>query len=235
MIDRSSEKAQRLRLRFSRGPEAAAIGHLEMARAWEHALEQAGLSLSYSRGNKPQPRLTLAAGLPSGVTSEGELLDVVLARPELATGVPERVRERLPDGLEALDCREVGMGLPSLPSSVRWADYEVDVPADASTDVGRAIAALLASEELDWEDTRGEKTRYYDLRELIGDVRVEKRCGDAASLAMRLRCGPDGVGRPDQVVKALGLPEAVRVHRTRLHVAEESPARSAWRRRGRYA
>ncbi|MEX0786512.1 MAG: TIGR03936 family radical SAM-associated protein [Dehalococcoidia bacterium] len=235
MSERSSEKAQRLRLRFARGPEAASIGHLEMARVWEHALEEAGLALSYSQGNKPQPRLTIAAGLPTGVTSEGELLDVVLARPALASEVPSSVRERLPDGLEALDCREVGMGLPSLPSSVRWADYEVDVPAASSTDVERSVAELLASEELEWEDTRGEKTRYYDLRELVGDVRVEKRCGEVVSMAMRLRCGPEGVGRPDQVVKALGLPEAVRVHRTRLHVAEESPARSAWRRRGRYA
>jgi hypothetical protein len=51
---------------------------------------------------------------------------------------------------------------------------------------------------------------------------------------MRLRNDENGVGRPDQVVKALDLGEATRVHRLRLIISETSPARDAWRRRGRY-
>lgn len=233
---RRSEKAQRLRLRFARGAEAAEIGHLDLARVWERALVDAGIAISYSQGNRPHPRITLAAGLPAGVTSDGELLDIVLAEHMTPAALIERVRAHLPPGLTPIEAREVGMGLPSLPSSLRLADYEVDVPVgDNGLDVAGAVDAFLAAEILPWEDTRGEKIRRYDLRALVLELRIEGRSDGVLRLSMRLRCDAAGAGRPDQVVKALGLPEASRVHRKRLVLSDVSPARDAWRRRGRFA
>jgi hypothetical protein len=146
--------------------------------------------------------------------------------------VPSRVQPHLPDSIEALEAWEVGMGLPSLPTLVRWADYEVDVPA-AAGDIREPVAALLALEALPWEDMRGEKTRHYDLRALVHEIAVDAANGKTR-LRMRLRCEPSRVGRPEQVVQALGLPEPLRVHRVRLVLNEASPARDAWRRRGRF-
>ena len=227
-------KAQRLRLRFARGPEAADIGHLDLARVWERAFQEAGIALSYSQGSRRQPRLTIAAGLPRGVTSEGELLDAVLAQRVDPGQVVERLRPHLPPGLEAREACEVGMGFPSLPTAVRWADYEVDVPLpEEGRDLPGAVASFLSAEHLPWEDTRGEKVRRYDLRPLVQELRVEGGEG-FTRLGMRLRCDPAGVGRPEQVVKALGLPEPARVHRLRLVLGERSPAHDAWRRRGRF-
>jgi radical SAM-linked protein len=227
-----TEKAQRVRIRFARGPEAASIGHLDLSRAWERAFREGGVPLSYSAGNRKQARLTVAAGLASGVTSDGELLDAVLCAHMRPADVIERVAPHLTPGLVAREAWEVGMGLPSLPSSVRWADYEVDVAADA-TGACRAVEAFLEHETLPWEDTRGEKTRHYDLRPLVLELRADA-CGNGTRLTMRLRSEQQGVGRPDQVVKALGLPEAARIHRTALILADASPAHAAWRRRGRY-
>ena len=226
-------KAQRVRIRFARGPEAGAVGHVDLARLWERALEEAGVAVSRSQGRRGQARLTLAAGLPLGVTSEGELLDVVLWERLRTDELVARVRPNLPPGIELRDAWEAGMGLPSLPTAVRWADYEVDVAAAEGLD--EAIASFLARETLAWRDTRGEKVREYDLRPLVQELRVDKRCGELTRLSMRLRCDAAGVGRADQVVLALGLPQAVRVHRRRLVLAEVSPARDAWRRRGRFA
>ena len=233
-----SEKAQRLRLRFARGPEAAEIGHLDLSRIWTEAFQAAGAAVSYSQGNRPHPRLTLAAGLPMGVTSEAELLDVVLARRMDPDDMVTNVQPHLPPGLEALECREVGIGLPSLPSAIRWAEYGVDVsiaegaPAVLATE--DAVSSFLRLDSLPWEDHRGEKTRRYDLRPLVQELRVEEQCGDTVRLSMRLRCDATGVGRPDQVVKALGMGEAARIHRRRLVLAGGSPARVAWRTRGRF-
>ena len=236
-----SDKAQRLRIRFARGPEAATIGPLDLAPNWERAFLEAGIAISYSQSARPQPRLTFAAGLAQGVTSEGELLDVVLAQPTPAAKVAERVGPHLPPGLAVRESWEVGIGLPSLPASVRWADYEVDVPAsDACADVPNAVASFLEKEHFPWEDTRGAKVRRYDLRPLVLELRVEPaQEGDAREsstmrLVMRLRCESAGVGRPDQVVKALGLAEPTRIHRRRLVLAEVSPARDAWQRVGRF-
>lgn len=227
-------KAQRLRIRFGRGPEASEIGHLDLTHLWVEALRGAGVEISYSQGNRPQPRLTFAAGLPMGVTSEGELLDVIVAKVVEADALCEQLNPRLPVGLSAVDCREVGMGTPSLPTAVRWAEYEVDVAGLAGLDVGRAVFDFLAAESLPWEEVRGQKTRHYDLRSMVGNIVVREQCGEEVHLSMRLRCGPDGVGRTSQVMKALGLPEPVRVHRSGLVLVEESRGRTAWRKRGRY-
>lgn len=227
-------KAQRLRIRFARGPEASEIGHLDLTRLWVEALCGAGVEVSYSQGNRPQPRLTFAAGLPMGVTSEGELLDVIVAKVVEAEGLCEQLNPRLPAGLSALECWEVGMGMPSLPNVVRWAEYEIDVASLAGLDVGRVVFEFLAAKSIPWEEVRGQKTRRYDLRPMVGDIVAREQCGEEVHLSMRLRCGPDGVGRANQVMKALGLPEPARVHRSRLVLAEESRARTAWRKRGRY-
>lgn len=230
----SAEKAQRIRLRFARGIEATAIGHLDVARRWEDAFRRAAIALSYSQGNRPTPRITIAAGLPAGVTSEGELLDVVLAELTDPARLVERLQPHLPDGLDALEAWEVGLGLPSLPTLVRWADYEVDLRTDDVAALRSQVQEFLGRESFPWVDLRGQKRREYDLRALVQDVRVEPLCEGAARLSMRLRSDSSGVGRPDQVVKALGLPEPSRIHRLRLIVSETSPARDAWRRRGRY-
>ncbi len=238
---RSSEKAQRIRVRFARGVEATAIGHLDASRRWENAFRAAGIALSYSQGNRPTPRITLAAGLAAGVTSEGELLDVVLAELTDPARLVERVQPHLPPGVDALAAREVGLGLPSLPTLVRWADYDVDVRADDIALLCSQVDTFLAEVTHPWVDMRGEKRREYDLRALVRDIRVEPLCEAdsrprerAARLSMRLRSDETGVGRPDQVVKALGLDEPSRIHRLRLIVSKTSPAHDAWRRRGRY-
>jgi radical SAM-linked protein len=233
--DLRSEKAQRLRIRFERGAAAGNIGQLDLSRVWEAAFEAAGIPVSRSQGKRAHPRLAFAAGLPSGVTSEAELLDVILPRPVDPGCVQRHVQEHLPAGFLIDDVWEVGVGLPSISTAVRWADYEVSVPSNDEADVRRAIQRLLASVELPWRDTRGEKVREYDLRPLVRHLHVEGRCAGAGIMvSMRLRCDSKGVGRPDQVVKALGLAEATHIHRKRLIVTEDSPARTAWRRRGRY-
>jgi radical SAM-linked protein len=229
---RSSLKAQRLRIRFARGPGAVDVGHLDVSRVWEQAFASAGIAVSYSEGRHPRPRITQAAALPGEATSDGELLDVVLAQLVPPAEVPVRVQPHLPPGIELREAVEVGMGGPSLPSLARWADFEVDVPADAA-DVQQRVDKLLDCETLPWEDTRGEKTRRYDLRPLVHSVVVEIVDG-ATRLRMRLRCESGSVGRPEQVVLALDLPAPTRIHRARLVLAQVSPAREAWRRRGRF-
>lgn len=229
-----SEKAQRLRVRFARGPEAAEIGHLDMARCWERAFRAAGIAVSYSQGNRPQARIALAAGLATGVTSDGELLDVVLATRTAPPEIAGRLTPHLPPGVTAAEAWEVGMSTPSLPAAMRWADYDVEVDGVTGDGAADAIASLLARDSLPWDDTRGEKVRHYDLRAMIRELRVAASDSRCVRLAMRLRCDARGVGRAEQVVKALGLPEPQRVHRRRLILTEVSPARDAWRRRGRF-
>ena len=69
---------QRLRIKFRRGAEVKYISHLDIMRLWQRALNRAGIALAYSEGFHPHPKISLAVPLAVGVTSEAELMDIIL-------------------------------------------------------------------------------------------------------------------------------------------------------------
>jgi len=227
-------KAHRLRVTFTRGEDLKYITHLDLMRFWERALRRADVPVAYSEGFSPHAQISLAAPLPVGTTSDGELMDVFLERPMTPAAVIRAVGAQLPPAIEIRSVEEVGLALPSLQADVRFAEYDVDVaaaPAEAQT----AVERFLAAEQVPWEHRREAETRSYDIRAMVEDITVSEATPSTARLKMRLRNDNNGSGRADQVVAALGLGIPSRVHRTRLLLAGTSPAREAWRARGRFA
>ncbi|HVP06164.1 MAG TPA: TIGR03936 family radical SAM-associated protein [Dehalococcoidia bacterium] len=227
-------KVQRLRFRYRLTAEALELRHRDIVSAWESAARGAGLAVSHSAGKRPAPQISLAAPLPQGATSESEIVDIFLEQRVDPADALARIARELPPGLEAFAANEVGVSAPSVQAALRWAEYEVDVPAGARSedDVRCAIDRLLSSASLPAEYRRETKVREYDLRPLVLDVRLLRREGDSFRLAMKLRAEQDNTARADQVVLALGLPEPVRVHRKHLALEEVPAAIVAFRRAG---
>ena len=205
----------RLRARFNRSEPVKYISHLDIIRLWQRAFRRAGLELAYSEGFNPHPRLSLAAPLPLGVTSEAELMDVFTVKSVSPQSLMSMVNCQLPPGIEITQACHVPLELPSLQSQVRLADYLVSVKGDVGG-VSQAIESLLQKETLPWQHQRDTGTRNYDLRALIDDLWLGGWRDGGGEIGMRLVCSVSGSGRPEQVVKALGLDEPVAVHRTRL-------------------
>lgn len=228
-------KAQRLRVVFSRGEPVKYITHLDLMRFWELALRRAGVPLAYSQGSQRTPRLSLAAPLPLGVTSSGELLDVFLSKRLTPHDFIVAVSGQMVVGIELLEAWEVGLGLPSLQSQVRWAEYEVEVASGGRSpeEIQGAIDRLLAADSLPWQQQREDRLRRYDLRPLVLGLWLEGLEGERCRLAMRLKTGQEGSGRCEQVTAALGFGQPpLRIHRRRLYVEETSPVGQAYRRWG---
>ncbi|MDD5605705.1 MAG: TIGR03936 family radical SAM-associated protein [Dehalococcoidales bacterium] len=208
---------QRLRLRFSRGARLKYISHLDLIRLWHRAFRRAGLELAYSEGFNPHPRIHIAAPLPLGVTGESELMDVVFAREYSPHYILTMVNQQLPDDLEVKQVMVAALNAPSLQGQVRRAHYRVEVSVGNSRqEVEAAIANLLDLDNLPWTHRREEKTRSYDLRSQIYDIWIEEATPSIIIIGMDLQCDSGGSGRPEQVVKALGLPPPVSIHRTKL-------------------
>jgi radical SAM-linked protein len=227
-------KAQRLRFRYSLTAEAATLGHRDIVAAWADAANAAGLAVSYSEGKRPAPQISLASPLPMGATSDAEIADIALdcrVDPRAALG---DIVAHLPPGIIATAVREVGVNAPAVQASLRWAEWEVAIPEDgiAEKDVRAAIEKLLAADTWPMVYAREKKSREYDLRPLVLDVRLCGRSESEYIIRMRLRCEQDATARADQTVLALGLPAATRVHRTRLEVDDTPPAIRAYRRLG---
>lgn len=213
---------QRLRIKFSRGEEIKFISHLDIMRLWERAFRRARLPLAYSEGFNPHPRMSLAAPLAVGMTSEAELMDIVTARPVSPHWFTETVGRQLPTGIGIMGTYQTGLNIPSLQSQMRSAEYRVGLEADGLTPdaLKSAAADLMSKNSLPWRHQRDTGERSYDLRALIEDLRPAENL----SLDMKLRCGSNGSGRPEQVVLALGIASHPRsIHRTRL-ILEAQPA-----------
>jgi radical SAM-linked protein len=209
---------QRLRIRFNRGEEVKYISHLDLIRLWQRALNRAGIPLTYSRGFNPHPQISMALALAMGVTSEAELMDIMLDKfvsPHIFT---TSVGQQLPQGIAISDVYNTPMTMPSLQSQVRQAEYKVEIVTDKSkSEVETAINTLLEKEILPWQHQRDTGPRKYDLRTLIHDLWLIDWRDGGCTVGMRLRCDSQGSGRPEQVALALGFekyPEAI--HRVKL-------------------
>ncbi len=209
---------QRLRIRFSRGEVIKFISHLDIMRLWERALRRAQMPLAYSEGFSPHPRISLAAPLPVGVTSEAELMDIFVAKMVSPHWFTSGVVQQLPPGIEILGVYQVAPTMPSLQSQVRYSEYRVEVESERETkEIESAIASLLSLEHLPWHHRRDTGQRDYDLRALIDDLRLVEWHPPYCAVEMRLRCDSSGSGRPEQVALALGFTSYPKsIHRTKL-------------------
>lgn len=193
------------------------ISHLDIIRLWQRAFRRAGVELAYSEGFNPHPRISLAAPLALGVTSEAELMDIYTARLITPHSFITCIGRQLPPGVEIIQVFQIAPTLPSLQAQVRYAEYAVEVGTEAECGhITADIDALLAKESLPWQHQRDTGPRSYDLRQLIDDIWLADWHDGGAAIGMRLRCDSSGSGRPEQVAKALGLEAPRSIHRTRL-------------------
>lgn len=208
----------------SKGGPARFISHLDLARALERALNRAALPVAYSQGFNRRPRLSLAAALPLGYTSAAEVADVWLTEAVEPEVFQARLMARMAPGIVVLAVAEAPLTAPSLQQQLAESVYEVGLPAgEDAAPLRQAVAELLAATTLVRQRHRPKDNRSqsFDLRPLILDLALEEREGGVLNLRLRLVQSATQMGRPDDVLAALGLePLDARVHRVALHFAD---------------
>ncbi|MFQ3535795.1 MAG: TIGR03936 family radical SAM-associated protein [Aggregatilineales bacterium] len=202
MNDRSEapQPVQRLRITFAKRGALKFIGHLDLAKTWERILRRAQLALAYTQGFNARPRMQLASPLPLGLTSECELLDIWLERPEPLDGLPERLMAVSPPDLPVLKVEEVPLRAPALQTLVESAVFRItprpDSAPEAVAGLPERITALMAQPQL----LRTRRDKAYDLKPLIRSLAV----GADGALYADLYSTSSGTGRPDELLEALG-------------------------------
>jgi radical SAM-linked protein len=206
---------QRLRLHFTRDESLKFIGHLDMARTWQRIARRANLPLAYSEGFNPQPRLTFAAALPVGCTSDHEELDMVLSPPCVIDEVKVQLDRALPAGMKVISIAELALNAPALQMQLQAAEFEIAVEGEAAIGLlPERVAQFIAATEV-MRDRRG---KVYNLRPLVQTLSIEPgRTDRVVVIQSRLQANEAGTGRPDELAAALGLdPAMVKIKRTKL-------------------
>lgn len=196
-------KAQRWRITYSKKDEMRFTGHLDLILTWERTFRRSGLPLAYSEGYSPRPLIVLADPLPLGYTSKGELGDFWLSEAVSQPVFLDSLRRALPPGLEVSSCLEIAdLHREKLPSLVRSAVYSIKFKVETPGLVDK-INEILTRQEI----IRSRKGKTYDLRPLIEDlVCLETETPDIFILQTTLKLLPGATGRPDELVRELGIP-----------------------------
>ena len=204
----------RARITFTKQGALRYTGHLDLHRLWERAMRRADLPLNYSQGFHPQPKISIAAALPLGFSSLGEVLDVRFNADIAIEEIAARLGDSLPLDIKIINVESVDEREPALQTQVLSAMYDVHLtePVDGS-ELTRKIKDLLASESL----PRERRSKFYDLRPLIETLDVITEADGKVWIQMKLAARDGATGRPEEVLNALSIePEYTRVERTRL-------------------
>lgn len=194
----------RHRITFATARSLAYISVLELGTVWERSLRRAGVPVRYSQGFNPRPKLVFAAPLLVGCGSRADLLDIWLDRdagPRSAAETMTALMDKTPRDLKVLGVTGVSRNEPSLPKQLVQNEYRAWVRHADRDRLSTAVASLLEAESV--VQVRREKE--YDLRPLVQDLRLEPEASIGQPVWMRLKARPGATGRPDEVLKALGV------------------------------
>jgi len=204
----------RYRITFGKGRELRFTGHLDLHRAWDRTFRRAHLSLAYSEGFSPRPKINIGAALPLGCTSEADLVDVELAQEIETDQLIEALNAAAPPGLTISTITTVPIGSPKLQKLLQSSEYLIPVVCEDLECLEARIETMLASAEL----PRVRRGKEYDLRPLIeemglvdpteGKLQTAAKGGAAGrpmELKLRLTARSGATGRPDEVLRALEL------------------------------
>ena len=204
---------QRVRIRFSKQDDLRLIGHRDLMRCLERLFRRARLPLAMSQGFHPKPRVSFPLALALGIEGTDEVLELQLAEPRAARDVHERLMAHTLPGLKFHSVQILPEGTRK--AQVQSVCYEVPIPPQHRDGLPPRIGGLMAAAS--WPIERPNRPAPLDLRLLVEELTLEE-----GVLRMRLRGGPRGFARVQDVLSAVGLPDlqsqGIRLTRTAVEV-----------------
>lgn len=163
-------KAQHLRLWYSKHGGAAYLSQLELQSVFERAMRRGRLALSFSQGYHPLPLLSFSRALPVAVESDCEYLDLFLREEVAVDAVCDLLAPALPAGLICERAESLPMTGKQPQSVAEEYLLELDAPQEVCERFYQAWESFAALEHFAWsrETKKGLRTR--DIRPLFARI-----------------------------------------------------------------
>jgi radical SAM-linked protein len=194
---------QRLRIRYAKRGRLRFTSHRDFGRAFERAVQRAGLPIAFSSGFSPHPRISYAGAAPTGASSEAEYLEIGLREPVDPAAVKVALDAALPDGLDVL--RVVTAGPGGLADRIEASHWQIELSGTPRAEAACAVEAFLTQPRVDVERLTKKGVRVFDCRAAVvrlavrGSLDRDRTC---AILDVVVRHGTPSV-RPDDVLAGL--------------------------------
>ncbi len=204
----------RLRIRYSKKGKVRFISHRDVARIWERALRRVGVSVAYSQGFSPRPKLSFGLALSTGHESEAEFLDLELSDEDgdwtavRGVDLAARLTAALPVGLDVVAVAPVEKG-DSLQQAVTSCTWAIEVDDVDREYMDAWVAGVLSREEIVVERERKGKPVVEDLRPHVLALDVTGTTETGIRLSADLGTQPRAL-RPTELLAAVDPPLTAR-------------------------
>jgi len=204
----------RLRIRYSKKGKVRFISHRDVARIWERALRRVGVSVAYSQGFSPRPKLSFGLALSTGHESEAEFLDLELSDEDgdwtavRGVDLAARLTAALPVGLDVVAVAPVEKG-DSLQQAVTSCTWAIEVDDIDREYMDAWVAGVLSREEIVVERERKGKPVVEDLRPHVLALDVTGTTETGIRLSADLGTQPRAL-RPTELLAAMDPPLTAR-------------------------
>lgn len=212
--------ANRYVIKFTKTGYAKYTSHLDMLRFFKRAFRKSGISLRYSKGFNPHPKLSFAQPLSLGYSSSCELLEFETEIYHDPVEIFSLLLNEMPEGMEIKQVEEMSAEVKSLASSADSAEYIVEIPFDMDQNKLKEICSAY----IEQEEIIALKRRKKDKKMVPVDIKNMIRSLEANTthtsivLKMDLDCGSVSNCSPELVISSFLEFADIKVPRYKIEV-----------------
>lgn len=115
-------------LTFSKGGYLRFISHLDLMRLFKRAFKRSQISLKFSEGFNPHPKMTFAQPLSLGYSSTCEILDIETREDYFSKEIMDKLNEILPHDIRVLECVHREDEYKGVSATITSAKYMIEIP-----------------------------------------------------------------------------------------------------------
>lgn len=194
----------KVRIKFAKRGNMKFIGHLDIMRYFQKVMRRAEVDIAYSEGFNPHQKMSFAAPLGVGATSEGEYLDIEVNSTASSYEMIEKMNSTMVDGMQVLSYVALDDGAANAMSLVAASDYLVNYREGHRPDIFADNETLsMRFNEFFYSDTINvlKKTKKSEKEVNIKPMIYKVEVNDGA-ICMKLATGSARNLKPELVMQA---------------------------------
>lgn len=140
----------KIRALFTKKNYLRYISHLDLVRLFHRSFNRSQVPIKYSEGFNPHPKFSIANPLSLGIESEGEYIDVELAKDIKIEDFISRTNKALPEDIQIIKAVEIN-NEQSISAIIDWAYYEIKFILNKENnieDLSKDIEKWIKSDEV---------------------------------------------------------------------------------------
>lgn len=121
-------------LKFSKTGYIKYTSHLDLLRTFNRAFRKTKISLKFSQGFNPHPKMSFAQPLSLGYQSRCELIEFETVENIDPSEIIGKLQTAMPEGIEILSCKKFLSNIRSISGETESAEYKIWIPTILSDD-----------------------------------------------------------------------------------------------------